>query len=195
MSLSLKKGQKLNLSKEHPNLENILIGLGWQTNNYDGSADFDLDASAFLLDVNNKAKEKDFIFYGNLKHASGSVIHSGDNLVGGSGMSDDEQIRVSLSKLPAGVEKVAITVTIYEAKKRKQSFGMVNNAFIRIVDANTDKEILRYDLTDDYSVETAMVIAELYKKGGDWRFSAVGSGYHGGLQALCSSYGLDVDGE
>ena len=168
MAISLKKGQKVDLTKTNPGLKNILIGLGWDTNKYDGGKDFDLDASVFLLGASGKvASDDDFVFYGNLKHKSGSVEHMGDNLTG-AGEGDDEEIKIDLSQVPADVEKIDFTVTIYEAEERKQNFGQVENAFIRVMDATNNKELIRYDLGEDFSIETAVVIGELYRNKGEW---------------------------
>ena len=192
MAVSLKKGQKVDLTKTNPGLKNILIGLGWDTNKYDGGADFDLDASVFLLGANGKvASDDDFVFYGNLKHKSDSVEHLGDNLTG-AGEGDDEEIKIDLSKVPEAVEKIDFTVTIYEADERKQNFGQVENAFIRVVNAETNEELIRYDLGEDFSVETAVVIGELYRNKGEWKFNAIGSGFSGGLAALGTNYGVNV---
>ncbi|MDR0410768.1 MAG: TerD family protein [Treponema sp.] len=190
MAVSLSKGQKVDLTKGNPGLSKLIVGLGWDTNKYDGGAEFDLDASAFLLDANGKARnEKDFVYYNNLKHASGSVFNTGDNRTG-AGEGDDEQIKVDLSKVPADVAKIAFTVTIHEAESRKQNFGQVSNAFIRVVDEQSNKEMLRYDLGEDYSIETAVVVAELYRNGTEWKFNAIGSGFQGGLGALVRNFGL-----
>lgn len=192
MAISLKKGQKVDLTKGNPGLKNIVAGLGWDTNKYDGGFDFDLDASAFLLTDSGKAQsEKDFIFYGNKEHTSGSVVHSGDNLTG-EGEGDDEQIKVDLSKVPSEITKIDFTVTIYEAEKRKQNFGQVSNAFIRLVNEETNEELMRFDLGEDFSIETAVVVAELYRNGAEWKFNAIGSGFEGGLNALCTNFGIDV---
>ena len=192
MAINLKKGQKVDLTKTNPGLTNIMVGLGWDTNKYDGGADFDLDASVFLLGENGRANsEADFVFYGNQKHASESVIHCGDNKTG-EGEGDDEQILVDLSKVPAEISKIAFTVTIYDYETRKQNFGQVSNAFIRIVNTANNEELIRYDLSEDFSIETAVVVAELYRNNGEWKFSAVGSGFSGGLAALCNNYGLDA---
>ena len=192
MAVCLKKGQKVDLTKTNPGLKEVLIGLGWDTNKYDGGADFDLDASVFLLGANGKvASDADFIFYGNLKHASGSVEHLGDNLTG-VGEGDDEQIKIDLSKVPADVAKIDFTVTIYEAEERKQNFGQVENAFIHVINAATGEELIRYDLGEDFSIETAVVIGELYRNQGEWKFSAIGSGFSGGLASLGKNYGVNV---
>lgn len=192
MAISLKKGQKVDLTKGNPGLKNIVAGLGWDTNKYDGGFDFDLDASAFLLTDSGKTQsEKDFIFYGNKEHTSGSVVHSGDNLTG-EGEGDDEQIKVDLSKVPSEITKIDFTVTIYEAEKRKQNFGQVSNAFIRLVNEETNEELMRFDLGEDFSIETAVVVAELYRNGAEWKFNAIGSGFEGGLNALCTNFGIDV---
>lgn len=192
MAISLKKGQKVDLTKTNPGLKNVLIGLGWDTNKYDGGKDFDLDSSVFLLGANNKvASDDDFVFYGNLKHKSGAVEHMGDNLTG-AGEGDDEQIKIDLSKVPAEVEKIDFTVTIYEAEERKQNFGQVENAFIRVVNQATGEELIRYDLGEDFSIETAVVIGELYRNKGEWKFNAIGSGFSGGLASLGKNYGVNV---
>lgn len=192
MAISLQKGQKVDLTKTNPSLKKVLIGLGWDTNKYDGGFAFDLDAAAFLLGESGKVtSEKDFVFYGNLIHPSESVKHLGDNLTG-EGDGDDEQIVVELEKIPASIKKIAFTVTIYDADKRSQNFGQVSNAFIRICDEVTGTELIRYDLGEDFSIETAVVVGELYLNNGEWKFSAVGSGFSGGLAALCGNYGIDV---
>ena len=192
MAVSLKKGQKVDLTKGNAGLTKVLIGLGWDTNKYDGGSDFDLDAAAFLLKGDGKARDdKDFVFYGNLKHTSGALEYLGDNLTG-EGDGDDEQIRVDLAAVPADIEKIDFTVTIYEAEERKQNFGQVSNAYIRIVDASNDKELIRFDLGEDFSVETAVVVAELYRQGGEWKFNAIGAGFQGGLQALCKNFGVNA---
>lgn len=192
MSVNLTKGQKVSLTKGNPGLKNVVVGLGWDVNAFDSGADFDLDASAFLLGANGKtAASTDFVFYNNLQHPSGAVTHTGDNLTG-EGEGDDESIKVDLSKVPASVEKIAFTATIHEAEARRQTFGQVSNAYIRIYDENTNQELLRYDLGEDFSIETAVVFGELYKHNGEWKFNAIGSGYQGGLAALCGSYGIEV---
>lgn len=192
MAISLKKGQKVDLTKTNPGLKEVLVGLGWDTNRYDGGKDFDLDASVFLLGASGKvASDDDFVFYGNLKHKSGGVEHLGDNLTG-AGEGDDEQIKVFLDKIPDDVQKIDFTVTIYEADERKQSFGQVENAFIRVVNAATNEEIIRYDLGEDFSIETAVVVGELYRHGGEWKFNAIGSGFEGGLGALGRNFGVNV---
>ena len=190
--INLFKGQKVNLTKDNPGLSKILVGLGWDINKYDGGSAFDLDAEAFLIGSNGKVPDdSDFIFYGNLQHSSGAVQHMGDNRTG-IGEGDDEQIRIDLSKIPAGIEKIAFTVTIYDAETRKQNFGQVSNAFIRIYDEANGKELIRYDLGEDFSVETAVVVGELYRQGAEWKFNAVGSGFKGGLKALCQNYGVNI---
>ena len=192
MAVSLSKGQKVDLTKGNPGLSKIIVGLGWDTNKYDGGADFDLDAAAFLLAANGKvASDSDFVFYGNLKHSSGGVEYMGDNLTG-EGDGDDEQIKVNLAAVPASVDKIGFTVTIYEAESRKQNFGQVSNAYIRIVDETSNAELIRYDLGEDFSVETAVVVGELYRNNGEWKFNAIGSGFQGGLKALCQNYGVNV---
>lgn len=195
MTIVLKKGQKVDLTKDNPGLKKVIIGLGWDTNKYSGGFDFDLDASAFLCGENGRVRnEQDFVFYNNLEHSSGSVIHTGDNRTG-EGEGDDEQIIIDFSKVPESIHKIAITVTIYDAVHRGQNFGQVSNAFVRVVNEETGKEVLRYDLSEEFSVETALVVCELYRYKGEWRFSAVGSGFQGGLAALCQNYGLDAESE
>ena len=192
MPINLQKGQKVDLTKTNPGLTKLLIGLGWDTNKYDGGYDFDLDAAAFLLGDSGKVtRSEDFVFYGNLKHPSGAVVHQGDNLTG-EGEGDDEQIVVDLSKVPADISKIDFTVTIYEYDVRRQNFGQVSNAFIRVVDAVTNQELIRYDLGEDFSIETAVVVGELYRHGSEWKFNAIGSGFQGGLAALCGNFGIEV---
>ncbi len=192
MPVSLQKGQKVSLTKGNPGLTKVIVGLGWDVNGFDTGGDFDLDAAAFLLtDAGRVSDQKDFVFFGNLTHPSGAVNHLGDNLTG-AGEGDDEQIRIDLSGIPAGITKIAFTVTIYEAEARHQNFGQVSNAFVRICNEATGEEMLRYDLGEDFSIETAVVFGELYKNGGEWKFNAIGSGYQGGLAALCSNYGVEV---
>ena len=192
MAVSLAKGQKVDLTKTHPGLKEVLIGLGWDTNKYDGGSEFDLDSAAFLLGASGKVtSDGDFVFYNNLKHASGSVEHLGDNLTG-AGEGDDEQMKIDLSKVPADIQKIDFTVTIHEADTRKQNFGQVENAFIRVVNAATNEELIRYDLGEDFSIETAVVVGELYRHGGEWKFQAIGSGFSGGLAALGRNFGVNL---
>lgn len=192
MPINLSKGQKVDLTKGNPGLKKIMVGLGWDVNIYDSGAAFDLDAAAFMLGENGKCPtEKEFVFYGNLTHASESVQHMGDNLTG-EGDGDDEQILVDLSKIPANVSRVVFTVTIYDADVRRQNFGQVSNSFIRIVDEMSGQEIIHYDLGEDFSIETAVVVGEIYRHNGEWKFNAIGSGFQGGLAALCGNYGIEV---
>ncbi len=192
MAINLTKGQKVDLTKGNPGLKKLMVGLGWDVNAFDSGADFDLDAAAFMLGDNGKCPtEKEFIFYGNLTHPSESLKHMGDNLTG-AGEGDDEQIFIDLTKIPSNVSKVAFTVTIYEAEERGQNFGQVSNSFIRIVDESTGREVIHYDLGEDFSIETAVVVGELYKHNGEWKFNAIGSGFQGGLAALCGHYGIEV---
>ena len=193
MPVSLQKGQKVSLTKGNPGLKKVVVGLGWDVNAFDTGGAFDLDAAAFMLADNGRTTgSQDFVFYGNLTHPSGSVQHMGDNPTG-EGDGDDEQIRVDLSLVPANITKIAFTVTIYDVEVRRQNFGQVNNAFIRIYNEETGEELLRYDLGEDFSIETAAVFGELYKSGDEWKFNAIGSGYQGGLAALCANYGIDVE--
>lgn len=192
MPINLTKGQKVDLTKGNPGLKNIMVGLGWDVNAFDSGADFDLDAAAFMVGADGRCPtEKEFIFYGNLEHSSGAVKHMGDNLTG-SGEGDDEQILIDLTTIPSNIEKIAFTVTIYEAETRRQNFGQVSNAFIRIVDETNGTELIRYDLGEDFSIETAVVVGELYRHNGEWKFNAIGSGFQGGLAALCGHYGIEV---
>lgn len=193
MPISLKKGQKVSITKDNPGLSKVVVGLGWDVNAFDTGGDFDLDAAAFLLaDTGKVSGQEDFVFFGNLTHPSGGVQHMGDNRTG-AGEGDDEQIRIELSKVPENLTKIAFTVTIYEPEQRRQNFGQVNNAFIRIYNEETGEELLRYDLGEDFSIETAVVFGELYKNNGEWKFNAIGSGYQGGLAALCANFGVDVE--
>ena len=193
MPINLSKGQKVDLTKGNPGLKNIMVGLGWDVNAFDSGVDFDLDAAAFMLGADGKCPtDKEFVFYGNLKHASGSVNHMGDNLTG-EGDGDDEQIQIDLSKVPANIEKIAFTVTIYDAETRHQNFGQVSNAFIRLVDEATNAELIRYDLGEDFSIETAVVVGELYKHNGEWKFNAIGNGVARDLAGLCQLYGVETN--
>ena len=189
MALSLTKGGNLSLTKEAPGMTKVLVGLGWDARSTDGT-EFDLDASAFLLKADGKVRaDSDFIFYNQLKSVDGSVEHTGDNRTG-KGDGDDEAIKVDLSKIPADIHKIAFTVTIHEAEARRQSFGQVRNAFIRIVNQDTNVEVGRYDLDEDASTETAVIFGELYRHGTEWKFRAVGQGFNGGLKPLAESFGL-----
>jgi tellurium resistance protein TerD len=191
MAVSLQKGQNVSLTKEAPGLKKVSFGLGWDVRTTDGSA-FDLDASAFVLDDNGKVlSDSHFVFYNNLKDPSGAVTHAGDNLTG-EGEGDDEQIAVELDTMPANAAKVAFVVTIHEAEARKQNFGQVSNAFIRAVNADNNTEVARYDLSEDASIETAMIFGELYRHGSDWKFKAIGQGYSGGLAAVAKDYGVNL---
>lgn len=192
MPINLSKGQKVDLTKGNAGLDELLAGLGWDTNKYDGGHEFDLDVSVFMTDEQGKVTEDtNFIFYNNPQDTAGSVIYSGDNRTG-EGEGDDETVKIILSRVPASVSKIAFTVTIHEAETRGQNFGQVSNSYIRIIDMAKNEELLRYDLGEDYSVETAIVVGELYRHGTEWKFSAVGSGFQGGLEALARNYGLNV---
>lgn len=190
MVVSLAKGQKVDLTKSNPGLTKVSVGLGWDTNKYDGAKEFDLDSSVFLLEASGKvAGPEGFVFYNNTTGGNGSVVHSGDNLTG-DGAGDDEVVHIDLQAVPASIEKITFTVTIHDAEGRGQNFGMVSNAFIRVF--NDASELIRYDLGEDFSIETALVVGELYRHSGEWKFAAIGSGYQGGLAALCSDFGLQV---
>ena len=194
MGINLSKGQRVNLEKS---MTLALIGLGWDTNQYDGGYDFDLDAAAFLLGENGKVlRDEDFVFYNNLSGRNDAVVHTGDNLTG-AGEGDDEVILIDFTKVPDEIKKIAITVTIHEAVQRGQNFGQVSNAYVRVArrsnkDDMTGIEELKYDLMEEFSIETAIVVCEIYRHGNDWKFNAVGSGYQGGLEALCRSFGINV---
>ncbi|NHC04791.1 TerD family protein [Acinetobacter sp. 187] len=191
MAISLSKGGNLSLSKTDPSLTQVLVGLGWDARATDG-VDFDLDASAFLLGANDKVRgESDFIFYNQTRSPEGSVEHTGDNRTG-DGDGDDEAIKIDLSKVPAEIQKIAITVTIHDGQSRGQNFGQVQNAFIRVVNDQSHVEIVRFDLNEDYSTETAMIFGELYRHNGEWKFRAVGQGYNGGLSAMCGQFGIQI---
>ncbi|MBL8485318.1 MAG: TerD family protein [Rhodocyclaceae bacterium] len=191
MAVSLRKGENVSLSKTDPTLKQVLIGLGWDARSSDG-ADFDLDASLFMLGQNGKVDGDDwFIFYHQLKSPCGSVEHTGDNRTG-AGEGDDEAIKVALDRIPASVTNLTIAVTIYDAEARRQNFGMVRDAFVRLVNSDNEQEVLRFDLSEDYSTETALVFGEIYRRGTEWKFRAVGQGYSGGLFALCQQYGVNV---
>ena len=190
MAVSLTKGQRISLEKISPGLSEVFIGLGWDVKATDTGSDFDLDSSLFLLGANEKLiSDNHFIFYNNLTSPDPdkSVQHMGDNLTG-AGEGDDEIIKINLKKVPNDIQKILVTVTIHEAQQRRQNFGQVQNSFVRIVNAQTQQEAVRYDLVEDYSIETALIMAELYRKDGEWRLNAVGSGYQGGLQALLDRY-------
>jgi len=192
MGISLQKGQKVDLTKNNPGLSKVVVGLGWDTNRYDGQHDFDLDVSVFLLGVSGKVRnDQDLIFYNNPTGGNGSVVHTGDNRTG-AGDGDDEQVNIDLSTVPADVEKISFTVTIHDAESRRQNFGQVSNAYIHILDETGKDELIRYDLGEDFSIETAVVIGELYRHNGQWKFSAIGSGFSGGLFALCNAFGVQV---
>jgi tellurium resistance protein TerD len=191
MAISLSKGGNLSLSKTAPGLTKIIVGLGWDTRSTDGTA-FDLDASAFLLKSDGKVRSgSDFVFYNQLKSPDGSVEHTGDNLTG-AGDGDDETIKVNLSTVPTEIEKIAITVTIHDAEVRKQNFGMVSQAFVRIVNELDGQEIVRYDLSEDFSIETALIFGEVYRSSGEWKFRAVGQGFKGGLGPLANNFGVSL---
>lgn len=194
MAVSLRKGQKVAFAND---MKLALVGLGWDTNKYVGSADFDLDASAFMLGENGKvACDSDFIFYNNLEGTNGAIRHTGDNLTG-EGEGDDEVIIIDFEKIPANIEKIAITVTIHDAVARGQNFGQVSNAYVRVAKLadefdETGEQVLRFDLEEEFSIETSLVVCEIYKKNGEWKFNAVAGGVQGGLEALCVMYGVNI---
>jgi len=191
MSISLNKGGNLSLSKTDPSLKNLIVGLGWDARPTDG-ADFDLDASAFMVKEDGKVRtDSDFIFYNQTKSSCGAIEHTGDNRTG-AGDGDDECVIVLLDKIPADIQKVIFCVTIHEAEARKQNFGQVSHAYVRIVNKDSNSEVARYDLSEDASVETAMIFGEIYRHTGEWKFKAVGQGYIGGLAALANQYGINI---
>jgi len=191
MSVSLQKGGNVSLDKIAPGMTKLLIGLGWDERATDG-VDFDLDASVFLLKADGKVRgDNDFIFYNKLISDCGSVEHQGDNRTG-AGEGDDESIKVNLAGVPADISKISVVVTIHEAQARNQNFGQVTNAFIRLVNDETNEEVARYDLSEDYSIETAMIFGEVYRHNGEWKFKAIGQGYEGGLSALAKGFGVNI---
>ncbi len=192
MAISLSKGQKVDLTKTNPGLTKVVVGLGWDTNKYDGGKDFDLDTSVFLLGENGKVgSDADFVFYNNTTGGNGSVVHTGDNRTG-EGAGDDEQVNIELTKVPESTHRIAFTITIHEAEERNQNFGQVSNSYVRILNEATNEELIRFDLGEDFSIETAIVVGELYRHNGEWKFSAIGSGFQGGLTALATNFGLQV---
>ncbi|NJP42244.1 TerD family protein [Actinacidiphila epipremni] len=191
MGVSLSKGGNVSLTKEAPNLQAVVVGLGWDARTTTG-ADFDLDASALLTDEAGKVlSDQHFVFFNNLRSPDGSVEHTGDNLTG-EGEGDDEVINVNLVGVPADVAKIVFPVSIYDAESRQQSFGQVRNAYIRVLNAADQRELARYDLTEDASTETAMVFGELYRHGGEWKFRAIGQGYASGLRGIAQDFGVNV---
>jgi tellurium resistance protein TerD len=192
LAISLSKGQKVDLTKTNPGLSKVIVGLGWDTNRYDGGKDFDLDTSVFLLGDNGKVgSDSDFIFYNNATGGNGSVVHTGDNRTG-AGDGDDEQTNIDLNNVPASVQRITFAITIHDAESRSQNFGQVSNAYVRILNGDSNQELIRYDLGEDFSIETALVVGELYRHNGEWKFSAIGSGFQGGLAALATNFGLQV---
>jgi tellurium resistance protein TerD len=191
VTISLAKGGNVSLTKISPSLTKAAVGLGWDVRTTTG-ADFELDASALVCGPDGKVlDDRHFVFYNNLISPDGSVEHTGDNLTG-AGEGDDEVINVSVSAVPAGVDRVVFAVSIYEAGTRGQSFGQVVNAFIRVVDATTGTELARYDLSEDASTETAMIFGELYRHNDEWKFRAIGQGYASGLAGIAKDYGVNV---
>ncbi len=194
MAINLQKGQRVSLDKT---MKFALVGLGWDTNRYDGGHDFDLDASVFMLGENGKLlRDEDFVFYNNLNGRDGAVVHTGDNLTG-DGDGDDEVIIINFDKIPSEIKKLAICVTIHDAEARRQNFGQVSNAYIRIAKLADEfdtvgEPVLKFDLEEEFSIETALVVAEVYQRNGEWKFNAVAAGYQGGLEAICRSFGANV---
>ena len=191
MGVSLSKGGNVSLTKEAPGLTAVIVGLGWDVRTTTGT-DFDLDASALLCNEGGRVDgDGNFVFFNNLKSPDGSVEHTGDNLTG-EGEGDDEQIKVNLAGVPAAVSKIVFPVSIYDAENRTQNFGQVRNAFIRVVNQADNKELARYDLSEDASTETAMVFGELYRNGAEWKFRAIGQGYASGLRGIAQDFGVNV---
>jgi tellurium resistance protein TerD len=192
MSVTLSKGGNVSLTKEAPGLAAVVVGLGWQARATSG-AEFDLDASALMLGANGKVlSDSHFVFFNNLTSPDGSVEHTGDDLTGGEGVDDDEQIKMNLAAIPAEVDRIVVTVSIYDAEQRGQNFGQVRKAFIRVLNQSDDMEITRYDLAEDASTETAMIFGELYRNAGEWKFRAVGQGYSTGLAGIARDFGVNV---
>jgi tellurium resistance protein TerD len=191
MTVSLSKGGNVSLSKEAPGLTDILVGLGWDPRSTSGT-EFDLDASALVVDANGKVlSDQHFVFFNNLKSPEGSVEHTGDNTTG-EGDGDDESLKVHLQRIPPEADKIVFTVTIYDAETRTQNFGMVRNAFIRVVNYANGQEITRYDLSEDASTDTAMIFGEVYRNGSEFKFRAVGQGYANGLRGIAVDFGVSV---
>lgn len=191
MPVALVKGANVSLTKQAPGLSTVCVGLGWDSRVTDGS-DFDLDASALLVGADGRVVDDDhFVFYNNLTSPDGSVRHTGDNLTG-DGDGDDESLLVDLPAVAAAVDRIVFPVTIYDAERRGQTFGAVHNAFIRVVNQANGSEIVRYDLTEDFSVETALIFGELYRHGPEWKFRAVGQGYMAGLAGIARDFGVSV---
>ena len=194
MPISLSKGENISISREDPSLTQLQVGLGWATRGTDGD-DFDLDASAFLLDSDGKVlSDSDFVFYNNLVSVCGSVRHAGDNLTGSEAEeADAETVMINLPTLPPEVERVAFCVSIHMAEIRQQNFGMVQSAYVRVINQKTHQELARYDLSEDASVETAMIFGEIYRYGGEWKFRATGQGFPGGLAELARYFGVNIE--
>ncbi|MFK9090401.1 TerD family protein [Bacillus salipaludis] len=191
MGVTLSKGQKVDLTKSHPGLQNVVVGLGWNVTNL--GSNFDLDASAFLLGESGKVNsDEDFVFYNNPSGGNGSILYSGDNRIG-SGVRDDEQIRIDLKSVPAHIHRIAFTITIHDAQVKRQNFGQVSDSYVRIFNEITNEELIRFNLGRDFTVETAIVAAEVYRHNGEWKFNAIASGFQGGLAALCRNFGITVD--
>lgn len=191
LGVTLSKGQKVDLTKSHPGLQNVVVGLGWDIA-HNGS-NFDLDASTFLLGQTGKVQsDQDFIFYNNPSGGNGSINYSGDNR-NGAGERDDEQIRIDLQRVPSHIHRIAFTITIHDAQMKQQNFGQISNSYVRIFNEQTNEELLRFNLGRDFTVETAIVAAELYRHNGEWKFNAIASGFQGGLAALCRNFGVSVD--
>jgi tellurium resistance protein TerD len=193
MAVSLSKGGNISLSKEagSAGLSKLTVGLGWDARVTDGAA-FDLDCTVYLLSAAGKVRsDADFIFYNQTKSTCGSVEHTGDNKDGG-GEGDDEQVKVDVTKVPADVQKVSFAVTIHEAETRRQNFGMVSNAFIRVINDADGKELTRFDLGEDFSIETAVIFGEIYRNNNEWKFKAIGQGFAGGLAPLAKNFGVNI---
>ncbi len=192
MAMNLSKGQSINLTKGNEGLKKVMIGLGWDLNNYKGSADFDLDATAFLLDGNNRCLGEEYVvFYNHLTSCNGAIVHTGDNTTGGTD-GDDEQLIIDLQSMPQSVQKIAFAITIHEAENRNQTFGQVSNSYVRLENQESGSELVRYNLGEEFSFETSVIACELNREGSEWKFHAAGQGHQGGLAGLCVNYGLSV---
>ncbi|MCJ7690617.1 MAG: TerD family protein [Clostridiaceae bacterium] len=189
-SIKLKKGQKLSINDNAKNISKLIVALDFNVMK-NGNNEFDLDASVFMVDINNKTTENDFIFYENTNSACGGVAIKQDH---NTSLKEayDECIQVDLNRIPANIQKLAVTTTIYEATERLQNLGQVSEGYFRIIDGNTKKEILNYKFDEDLSIETAMVVAEIYRYKNEWKINCIGSGFIGGMEALCSNYGIET---
>lgn len=192
MSVVLEKGQRITIAKDDGGLQKVVIGLGWDTNRYDGDSEFDLDVSAFFIGADGKVtSDSDFIFYNQTTHSSGAIDYSGDNRTG-DGNGDDETFTVNLSKVPSNIQKIVFAASIYDGVNRLQNFGMVDNSYIRAYDAVSKEELFICELNEEHSLKTGMIAGELYRKNGEWKFNAIKSGCDGGLEVIARNFGVNV---